>query len=171
MLSYGEFFIKIKACYQIYLFLYRVLFNEAYPHWSLLNEKALFHRLVEVSKERHCLQCRLVSLSLYHPDTWIVIYQAGKVGIGPVTDLKLTIGLDSSVLSQRLVSNVVLRRNKAEDQWGQGVSKRILVSWGMVGKAGCWISPRAWHCWLLRLVLHCLLTVNASKFPIVIFEQ
>ena len=85
---------------------------------------------------------RIVSLSLYHPGTWIVIYQVGKVGIGPVTDLKLTIGLDSPVLSQRLVSNVVLRRNKVGDQWRQGVSERILVSWGMVGRAGYWMSPR-----------------------------
>lgn len=45
-----------------------------------------------------------------------MIDEAGKVEVGPVTDLQLTIGLDSPVLSQRLMSNVVLRRNKVGDQ-------------------------------------------------------
>ena len=107
MLSYGEFFIKIKTCYQIYLFLYGFCLTR-HTHldpcwWKLL---------------RRGTALSVVGLSASPVSPWHlnVVDQAGKVGIGPVTDLPLTIGLDSPVLSQRLMSDVVLRRNKVGDQ-------------------------------------------------------
>lgn len=127
MLSYGEFFIKINTCYQIYLFLYGVLFNEPDPRWSQLSEKTLFHRPAEVSRELlsslQACQSLLLSIPPAHPqhlssDGWGCV-----VGRSPVTDPQFTMGLGSPSCPRycccTLVRDIIFKGNKVGHLWAQ----------------------------------------------------
>lgn len=145
MLSYGEFFIKINTCYQIYLFLYGVLFNEPDPHWSQLSEKTLFHRPAEVSREvlssLQACQSLLLSLPPATPSTWVVMVRLRgweKSSNWPT----VYHGARQPKLSQILLGHASQRPCFQREQSWASVSSTRESAWHSSG--GRWEKARGW---------------------------